>query len=227
MNLKFTPKALSNPRCLVHEQQHTNENHFHWTSTGFYRTPHIPVARCNPSRFPDAKLIKLTSANDVLPALATIYTNYGNPKVHKADNGPPFNSKEFRDFSTARGIHIKHSYPYHPQGNEAKCFIKRLGKAVKIAIDTNRPLQKAIGDLLSDYRSTPHPATGVAPGNMLFHGGYNSIFPRTPGATKQVIEEARLQDTKRKQDANERINMCHRGVNIPKSFKATKSWHCG
>ena len=167
---------------------------------------HILVARCNLSRFPDAKLVKSTSAKDVLPAPATIYTNYGNPKLHKADNGPPFNSKEFRDFSTARGIHIKHSYPYHLQGNEAECFMKPLGKAVKITLDTNRPLRQAIDDLLSDYRSTPHPATGVAPGNMLFRGGYNLIFPPTPSTTEQVIEEAKKQDIKQKQATNERIN---------------------
>ena len=84
--------------------------------------------------------------------------------------------------------------------------MKPLGKAVKIALDTNRPLQQAIDDLLSDYRSTPHPATGVAPGYMLFRGGYNSIFPPTPSTTEQVIEEAKKQDIKQKQAANERIN---------------------
>ena len=94
-------------------------------------TSHIVVARCNLSRFPDAKLVKSTSAKDVPPVLATIYTNYGNPKEHKADNGSPFNSKEFRDFSTAGRNHSKHSYPYHLQGNEAECFMKPLEKQSK------------------------------------------------------------------------------------------------
>ena len=64
-----------------------------------------------------------------------------------------------------------HSYPYHSQGNEAECFMEPLGKAIKVAFDTNKPVQEAIGDLLTDYRSTPYPATGLTPGDMVFRGG--------------------------------------------------------
>ena len=77
---------------------------------------HILVSRCNLSRFPDAKVVHSTSNQHVLPALGATYNNFGNLLEHKADNGPPFNSHEFKDFSTARGISVKHSYPYHPQG---------------------------------------------------------------------------------------------------------------
>ena len=127
---------------------------------------HILVSRCNLSRFPNAKVVCSTSAQHMLQALGAIYNNFGNPQEHKADNSPPFNSQEFKDFSTARGISVKHSYPYHPQGNEAECFMKPLGKAVKVAPDTNKPVQEAVDDLLIDYRSTPHPATGLAPGRF-------------------------------------------------------------
>ena len=138
---------------------------------------HILVSRCNLSRFPDAKVVRSTSAQHVLPALAAMYNNFGNPLQHTADNGLPFNGNEFRDFSAARGISIKHSYPHHPQGNEAECFMKPLGKAVKVALDKHQPVQKAVDELLSDYRSTPHPATGLAPGDMFFRGGYHTKFP--------------------------------------------------
>ena len=50
---------------------------------------HILVFRCNLSRFPDAKIVKSTRAEHSLPALASIHNNFGNPKEHKADNGPP------------------------------------------------------------------------------------------------------------------------------------------
>ena len=46
---------------------------------------HILVARCHLSRFPDAKIVPSTSSKQVIPALAQIYDNYGNPKIHKAD----------------------------------------------------------------------------------------------------------------------------------------------
>ena len=153
---------------------------------------HILVSRCNLSRFPDAKVVHSTGTRHVLPVLATIYNNFGNPREHKADNGPPFNSQEFKDFSAAGGIIVKHSYPYHPQGNEAECFMTPLGKAIEVAFDTNKPV--AIDELLTDYRSTPHPATGLTPGDMVFRGGYHSKLPKkTPPAYSQ-IEEAKGRD---------------------------------
>ena len=167
---------------------------------------HILVSRCNLSRFPDAKVVRSTSAQHVLPALGATYNNFGNPLEHEADNGPPFNSQKFKDFSTARGISVKLSYPYHPQGNEAECFMKPLGKAVKVALDTNKPVQEAVDDLLIDYRSAPHPATGIAPGDMLFRGGYHSRFPKRPPVTEQHIKEAKKRDKERKAEANAKQN---------------------
>lgn len=149
---------------------------FHWISS--VRLPnkkHILVSRCNLTRFPDAKVVPSTAARDVLPALAETYNNFGNPAVHKAENGPP--SKAFQQFSDNRGIHLKHSPPYHPQANEAECFMKPLGKAVKIAIDSKQPVQEAVAGLLQQYRATPNAATGISPGNMMFRGGYNSNTP--------------------------------------------------
>ena len=167
---------------------------------------HILVSRCNLSRFPDAKVVRSTSAQHVLPALAAMYNNFGNPLQHKADNGPPFNGNEFRDFSAARGISIKHSYPYHPQGNEAECFMKPLGKAVKVALDKHLPVQKAVDELLSDYRSTPHPATGLAPGDMFFRGGYHTKFPKRPPVAEPQIIEAKKRDSDHKNAANSKQN---------------------
>ncbi len=56
---------------------------------------HIVVAQDMVNKFPAAKILKKTEANYVLQALHNIYTAYGNPLVHRTDNGPPFNSKEF------------------------------------------------------------------------------------------------------------------------------------
>ena len=105
---------------------------------------HILVSRCSLSRLPDAKVVRSTNARHVLPALADTRNNFGNPMQHKADNGTPFNSKEFRNFSTARGTSIKYSYPHHQQGNEAECYMKPLSKAVKVALDKYQPVQKLL-----------------------------------------------------------------------------------
>ena len=99
--------------------------------------------------------------------------------------------------------------------------MKPLGKAVKIALDTNRPLQQAIDDLLSDYRSTPHPATGVAPGNMIFRWGIIQYFhqPQAP-LSKSLRRPKNKTSSRNKPPMSESTN--HNGANIPTLSKAMK-----
>ena len=40
---------------------------------------HILVVRCNLSQFPDAKIVRSSGAQNVLPGLGEIYKNFGNP----------------------------------------------------------------------------------------------------------------------------------------------------
>ena len=65
---------------------------------------HVVVVQDMGTRFPVAKLVTSTAADKVIPVLSDIYNNYGNPDVHRSDNGPPFNSKAFKEFSESRGI---------------------------------------------------------------------------------------------------------------------------
>ncbi|XP_078495169.1 uncharacterized protein LOC144749978 [Ciona intestinalis] len=72
------------------------------------------------------KVVNSTGAKDVIPAIAGIYNNYGNPDSHRTDNGPPFNSKEFSNFSDGNTITHRTSFPYHPQANPVETFMKPL-----------------------------------------------------------------------------------------------------
>ena len=119
-----------------------------------------------------------TSATPIVKALDEVYTSYGTPQRHRTDNGPPFNSDEFSTYSSSKGIQQVLSYPYHPQGNPCETFMKPLGKALKAAYYNRDSAQQAIDEMLKSYRSTPHPATGVAPGDILFRHGYQTDFPR-------------------------------------------------
>ena len=65
---------------------------------------HIVVAQDVLSRFPVAKILTKTDAENVTKALHEFYTTYGTPLIHRTDNGPPFNSKEFAKFSEELGI---------------------------------------------------------------------------------------------------------------------------
>ena len=139
---------------------------------------HVLVILDAASRFPAAKIVPGTGAKPVLKAMDDIYTDYGQPSSHRTDNGPPFNSQEFANYSRSKGIdHIK-TYPYHPQANPAETFMKPLGKAMKSAHYNHENKEDALKALLSSYRSTPHPATGEPPGDVLLRGGYGTEFPR-------------------------------------------------
>ena len=66
--------------------------------------------------------------------------------------------------------------------------MKPLGKALKAAQFTHTNQQQALDQLLEliGYCSTPHPATGVAPGDVLLCGGYKTDFPRHVLTDQQV-----------------------------------------
>ena len=91
---------------------------------------------------------------------------------------PSFNSEKFAEFSREQGIRHKKAYPYHPQANLSECFMKPLGKAMKIAHLEGKNKKKALGEFLATFRATPHSATGMAPGDILLRYGFSKDFPR-------------------------------------------------
>ena len=167
---------------------------------------HVLVVQDTRSRFPAAAIVPGTAAQPVLKALDNVYTAYGQPCRHRTDNGPPFNSERFQEYSESKGIdHVK-CFPHHPQGNPCETFMKPLGKALKAAYHHRDSAQAAIDSLLKAYRSTPHPATGMPPGDMLFRAGYCADFPRSGQVTEEDVVAAEERDKDQKQERKERVN---------------------
>ena len=71
---------------------------------------HIVVVQDLCSRYPVAKIVKSTSAKEVLPFLSDTYNMFGNPERQKSDNGPPFKSKEMATLQIL-GTSLKSRYP--------------------------------------------------------------------------------------------------------------------
>ncbi|ESP03022.1 hypothetical protein LOTGIDRAFT_156980 [Lottia gigantea] len=77
---------------------------------------------------------------------------------------------------------------------------------ISCAVITPKPSERtALSQLLSNYRDTPHPATGIAPSSMLFRDGHQSVFPRMTVSDSQV-KEARHRDGLIKHRRAEKIN---------------------
>ena len=148
---------------------------------------HVIAVLDKSSRFPAGKVITNTTNNAVTNALSEIYADYGEPHSHQTDNGPPFNSEGFTKFSADRGIQHVKTHPYHPQGNTVENFMRPVGKCMKAAHHSKTSKKQALNDMLSSYRATPHPSTGIAPGNIMFRSGYKKDFPRTSSTDEEVL----------------------------------------
>ena len=166
---------------------------------------HVVVVQDLASKFPAAKLVSSTSAEQVLPALSDICDSYGNPAKLISDNGPPFNSRAMDGFARKRGIQLQKIPPLHPSSNPAETFMRPLGKTMKIAHASHTREDEALQTLLSNYRNTPHPATGISPASMLFRDGVRSVFPRQVASEKEV-QAARTRDLDQKKAHQEKVN---------------------
>lgn len=69
------------------------------------------------TRWVKIKLMNFTDAERVIRELKVTFGMFDDPEVVVADNGPPFQSKSFRDFLEDRDIKFINSPRYHPQSN--------------------------------------------------------------------------------------------------------------
>ncbi len=89
------------------------------------------------SRYPEAGIIKSTSAKTVIPKLDAIFARHGIPYTFKSDNGPPFNTNELKQYLPQLSVKHETSTPdcRLRKNSEAETFMKPLGKAMKRPTD--------------------------------------------------------------------------------------------
>ena len=96
--------------------------------------------------------------------------------------------------------------PLSPIGKWSWMFQETTKKAIQIGLEKRCPIQEIIYEILHDYPSTSHPATGLTPGDMILRGGYQTKFPQRTNSTENQIYEAKIDDSHRKEVANAKIN---------------------
>ena len=142
----------------------------------------ILVLKCLRSKWPEISVFlrnQATNADGVISAMEKLFAIHGIPDVIRTDNGPPFNSKAFKQFSKQFGFRTQKVTPLWPEANgQAESFMKCLGKIVRTAYIENRDWKKALNSFLMAYRATPHPSTGVSPANVLYPGRrFKTLLP--------------------------------------------------
>ena len=118
------------------------------------------------SKWMDVRIAKQANSKQTIAILRSIFATHGIPELIVSDNGTPFTSQEFREFTQQNGIRHNTSAPYHPATNglaerAVQTFKSYLRKA------TEGSLEDKLSKFLFQYRITPHTTTGSSPAQLL------------------------------------------------------------
>ena len=101
--------------------------------------------------------------------LDKIFAEFGMPVSLKTDNGPPFNSHEFKTYASITGFRHRRITHLWPQANgETERFMRTVKKSIKAALNKGRSWKQKLFKFLLDYQTTPHCTTGTPPATILF-----------------------------------------------------------
>lgn len=161
------------------------------------------------TRFPAVEIITSTSANTVIPIMDKIFASHGIPLTLKTDNGPPFQSAEFKKFMEYCQIKHRRITPLWPRANaQAEGFMKPLNKAIKAAQVEGKSWRKNLYRFLRNYRATPHPTTGRPPAELLYGRNIRILLPEVaqPVADKDIRKRDQERKARAKENADKRIS---------------------
>ena len=155
------------------------------------------------SRYPDVEIVHSTSCRAVLPALDKMLSRFGIPNILRSDNGPPFQSEEFTQFSKWMGFkHVKVT-PCTPWANGlVERFMPSLTKVIRTSIEEGLNWRQQMQRFLRSYRATPHPCTGVPPALGMGLKRYKSRLP-CPVTLEETVNSHRM----KKRDAEMKLKM--------------------
>ena len=123
------------------------------------------------SRWVELEFVRSTSAKSTVPKLDKIFAAYGIPTNITTDNGPPFNSEDFKIFVKYLGIKHSRITPFWPQSNSsAENFNRRIRKVVQSSKLEQKNWKQELYRFLRNYRATPHSSTGKSPSELMFPG---------------------------------------------------------
>lgn len=102
------------------------------------------------SRYPEVEFVHSTSIKAVRKKLKKVFSTHGVPHKVQTDNGPPFNSHEYKELADELGFNEhKPITPYHPKAqDQVERFNKLINKTAAIAKQEGLDLHKATYDML-------------------------------------------------------------------------------
>ncbi|RXN18549.1 putative protein K02A2.6-like protein [Labeo rohita] len=162
------------------------------------------------SRYPEVEIVTSTAANAVIPKLDKIFSTFGMPEIVKTNNGPPFNSYCFVDFSAYLGFKHRKVTPYWPKANgEVERFMRTLKKTIVTTNAEGKPWKQCLYSFLRNYRATPHGTTQKSLAELLCGRKISTTLPLNPQGRKKNdlsdTDQIAKQRMKRPSKQSERI----------------------
>ncbi|KPJ13895.1 Retrotransposable element Tf2 155 kDa protein type 1 [Papilio machaon] len=136
------------------------------------------------SKFVEVVQVESLRSDVIVNHLKNIFSRFGIPETVMSDNGPEFNSKEFRLF--AREWNFKHitSSPRYPQSNGQ---VERTIQTIKNIMKKTRLDKTDFRLALLHYINTPISTTLPSPSELLFSRKLRTTIPYQPRLLRPVI----------------------------------------
>ena len=157
------------------------------------------VFYCQYARYPVVEFVGSTSEKATIPIFRRVFDTFGVPKEIKSDNGPPFNSHKFEQYTQEEGFKHRKVIPGWPEANgDVERFMQRIKKTARTAVLEGKPVRDEVRRGIRAYRATEHATTGASPNKLMFGRELCGKFPEVKGQSKHE-DDARIHCSDREQ----------------------------
>ncbi|UYV81408.1 K02A2.6-like [Cordylochernes scorpioides] len=152
------------------------------------------------SKYPEIYQLQDMTTDIIIRRLKRTFSNFGIPETLVSDNGPPFFSKEFQNFTRTWNIVHVTSSPYHAQSNGmVERTVQTLKKLIKRCGEESTDPYLALLNL----RNTPHNNL-PSPAQILMSRKLRSIIP---SKTSQFVPSMINNEAIQKQLVDNQVKM--------------------
>ncbi|UYV65033.1 K02A2.6-like, partial [Cordylochernes scorpioides] len=152
------------------------------------------------SKYPEIYQLQDMTTDTIIRRLKRTFSNFGIPETLVSDNGPPFFSKEFQNFTRTWNIVHVTSSPYHAQSNGmVERTVQTLKKLIKRCGEESTDPYLALLNL----RNTPHNNL-PSPAQILMSRNLRSIIP---SKTSQFVPSMINNEAIQKQLVDNQVKM--------------------
>ena len=166
----------------------------------------------NYSRWPEVTMVKSTAFDKLESKLEEVFVIHGVPDSVTHDNGPCYNSADWKAFSRKWGFESRACTPEHPQANGiAERFMRVLVKVMHTAIATKTDPRVEGQRRLLNYRNMPHAPTGKTPAELMIRRQIRTRIPsKMKTANEAVDKQAKGFNKVINEDRKKRFDKRHR-----------------